>query len=291
MDFFQIARYNCNLMLDMKLKEARYAALDIETTGINFGHDRICEIGIVVWEEGHKLLEFGTLVNPEHKISKISYRVHGISDEMVEKAPKFYEIAPRVAELLRDSVIIGHNLTALDISFINKELRYAGQRPIFNTFIDTYRIARKMYPGLKKNSLKNFAMMLGVKVGEIHRALPDARLAMKVWLKLMERFRKIGIETFEDMEKQGLLNSRMKPRVKQVFDLAKETGLVRIVYKSPYSGRTVRVIEPLAARGGKIDAYCYLREDFRTFDINRIVEVQPVTSLYPSHDKTMHNHV
>ncbi len=270
-------------MLAKKLREARYAAIDIETTGINFGHDRICEIGIVVWEEGHKLLEFGTLVNPEHKISKISFKVHGITDEMVEKAPKFHEIAPRVSELLENTVIVGHNLTALDISFVNKELRYAGQHPVFNTFIDTYRIARKMFPTLKKNSLRNFALMLGIKVRETHRALPDARLAMKVWIKLMERFKALGIETFQDMAELGLLNSKMKPKVREVFELAKETGLVRIVYQSPYSGRTVRIIEPLAARGGKIDAYCYLREDFRTFDINRILKVEPVSTLSPSH--------
>ena len=270
-------------MLAKKLREARYAAIDIETTGINFGHDRICEIGIVVWEEGHKLLEFGTLVNPEHKISKISFKVHGITDEMVEKAPKFHEIAPRVSELLENTVIVGHNLTALDISFVNKELRYAGQHPVFNTFIDTYRIARKMFPTLKKNSLRNFALMLGIKVRETHRALPDARLAMKVWIKLMERFKALGIETFQDMAELGLLNSKMKPKVREVFELAKETGLVRIVYQSPYSGRTVRIIEPLAARGGKIDAYCYLRKDFRTFDINRILKVEPVSTLSPSH--------
>ncbi len=260
----------------MRLRDATYAAIDIETTGIHFTTDRICEIGIVVVKLGKKRVEFGTLVNPEHPISKNSFAVHGITDEMVKDAPKFYEIADKVEDLLREAVIVGHNLTSIDISFLNKELRNAGRKPLFNTFIDTYRLAKRLFPGLKRNSLSNLAMELGIKVGTIHRALPDAQLAMKIWLKILERFRRAGIETFEDLREMGLLNGKIKAKARRIFELAKDTGLVKIVYQSPYSGRTERVIEPLAARGGKLDAYCHLRDDFRSFDLNRIIKVEPV---------------
>lgn len=69
------------------------AFIDLETTGINLGTDRIVEIAIV------KILTDGTrsikrkLINPEMPIPKASSDVHGITDEMVKDAPAFKQVA------------------------------------------------------------------------------------------------------------------------------------------------------------------------------------------------------
>ncbi len=260
--------------IDFNLFEVKYAALDLETTGVSFRNDRICEIAIVTWRVGEKTQEFSSLVNPELSISTASFSVHGISDEMVANAPTFAEIADTVYEMLQDTIIIGHNLLSVDLGFLNKELREAGKKPLYNFFIDTYLLSRKVVPGLKRRSLRNLAQALDIKVETLHRALPDARLVMKVWRKILDKFRRDGITTLSDMRKMGYLDGKIKKRAKEIMELARTHGIVRIVYLSPFSGRTVRDIEPLSIRGNKIDAYCHLREDFRTFELNRIIEVK-----------------
>jgi len=74
------------------------------------------------------------------------------------------------------------------------------------------------------------------------------------------------------MREMGLLDGKVKKKAKDIMELARIHGLVRIVYLSPFSGRTMRNIEPLSVRGNKLDAYCHLREDFRTFELNRIID-------------------
>ena len=46
----------------------RYAVVDIETTGGRPGPDRITEIGIVLLDDGNRVGEFSSLVNPQRYI-------------------------------------------------------------------------------------------------------------------------------------------------------------------------------------------------------------------------------
>ena len=76
------------------------AFIDLETTGINLGTDRIVEIAIV------KILTDGTrsikrkLINPEMPIPKASSDVHGITDDMVKDAPAFKQVAHELKQML-----------------------------------------------------------------------------------------------------------------------------------------------------------------------------------------------
>ncbi|WP_288095920.1 3'-5' exonuclease, partial [Hydrotalea sp.] len=69
------------------------ATIDLETTGINIGTDKIVEIAIV------KIMPDGTrqvkrkLINPGMPIPKGASDVHGITDEMVKNAPTFKQVA------------------------------------------------------------------------------------------------------------------------------------------------------------------------------------------------------
>lgn len=69
----------------------KYAIVDIETTGGHFGSDRITEIAIVVLENGIKIREFQSLVNPNRSIPPEITRITGINNQMVAVAPQFFE--------------------------------------------------------------------------------------------------------------------------------------------------------------------------------------------------------
>src|SRR6266540_7229589 len=87
------------------LSSARFAYLDVETTGLSpwFG-DRICEIAVVRCE-GDKVLDtFDSLLNPERPISPGAARVNGLKDSQVRGAPRFMDVAERGMARVKDSV-------------------------------------------------------------------------------------------------------------------------------------------------------------------------------------------
>jgi len=105
--------------------ELTYAALDVETTGLDPARQRVCEIAVVRFcGNGTVLDEFATLVNPQRGIGASS-DVHGISDADVVEAPTFAEVWPDVLRMLSGSVVVSHNLVFED-RFLAHELRRLG---------------------------------------------------------------------------------------------------------------------------------------------------------------------
>jgi len=97
------------------------AFIDLETTGINLGTDRIVEIAIV------KILPDGTksvkrrLINPEMPIPKQSSDIHGITDDMVKDAPAFKQVANELKQVLDGCDIAGYNSNRFDIPLLMEE--------------------------------------------------------------------------------------------------------------------------------------------------------------------------
>jgi len=76
------------------------AFIDLETTGVNLGTDRIVEIAIVkVLADGTKITK-RKLINPGIPIPKASSDVHGITDPMVKDAPSFAQVAQELKQML-----------------------------------------------------------------------------------------------------------------------------------------------------------------------------------------------
>ena len=87
-----------------------YAIVDIETTGGSAQRDRITEIAILIHNGKEVVDEFTTLINPEVYIPPYITKLTGITNEMVESAPRFYEIARRVVEITENAVFVAHNV-------------------------------------------------------------------------------------------------------------------------------------------------------------------------------------
>ena len=256
------------------LEEITYCAIDLETTGTSFRHDGIVELAILRYKKGEKLITFSQLLNPETKISTYAQNIHGITEEMVKDAPTFQEIADTVYDLTEGCVFVGHSLTSLDLSFLNRELRKAGKLPRFNYTIDTYHLGRYFFRVKRKRGLRELAKAMGVRVEPGHRALPDAQMTLKIWIKALDWFTREGYKTLQDLMIKRLVDSGYTRRGLEVLRVVREHRFLRIVYESPVAGKTERVVEPLAVRGNRLDAYCHLREDFRSFYLQRIVSMQ-----------------
>jgi DNA polymerase III subunit epsilon len=102
------------------------AIIDLETTGINLGTDRIVEIAIVkILPDGKKQIK-RKLLNPEIPISVASTDIHGITNEMVKDAPTFRQVANELKQFLDHCDLAGYNSNRFDIPMLAEEFLRVG---------------------------------------------------------------------------------------------------------------------------------------------------------------------
>ena len=149
-----------------------YAVIDLETTGGRYLRDRITEVAIVL-HDGEKIIStFETLVNPQCYIPYGITQLTGITQEMVNDAPKFYEVARAIVELTEGAVFVAHNVR-FDYSFLREEFARLGYT-YTRKQLCTVRLSRKTFPGLPSYSLGAITSHLNIRIENRHRALGDA---------------------------------------------------------------------------------------------------------------------
>ena len=264
------------------LDEVTFTILDLETTGLNphFG-DRVCEIALLQCQGGAELGRFHSLVNPGRGISPGAFAVNGIRDEDLIGAPAFGDVAPGMLDMLGDSVIVAHN-APFDLGFLAAELEICRLPFIDNMVIDTLTLARRWY-SFPSNSLQNVAYYLGIDTLGQHRALADVVTTKEVLDHFLADLVERGVSTLGDlMELQG---GRIRlPRGEVIVlpphleEALRCEGELELRYVSASGRETQRVVSPLrvAAYAGHLYliAMCHLRNEQRTFRLDRIVQLR-----------------
>ena len=86
-----------------------YVILDIETTGGKYNEEGITEIAAYKFDGLEIVDQFISLVNPEREIQPFVVNLTGINNNMLKKAPNFFEVAKRIVEITDDCIIGAHN--------------------------------------------------------------------------------------------------------------------------------------------------------------------------------------
>ncbi len=268
------------------LRDIPLAVLDTETTGASadYGH-RVIELGIVRVEAGKTVAEYQQLIDPQRRISPGVTALTGISQAMVDGQPTFAAQLPAAMKLLEGAIILGHNVR-FDLGFLNKEFRRAGadlalalnNAPV----MDTVRIARRRF-GRGGNGLQALAPRLGILPTVAHRALADAQTTAAVFEKLMQPVGGWDVSLCDAMQHQGgpmglmPLNPRESLLPLELEEALERRCAVMMEYLDAREKRTHRKIDPLHIRraGGELIliAHCHLRNDRRTFKLERIVRL------------------
>jgi len=171
-----------------------YSVVDIETTGNGYRGQKITEISIFIFD-GEKIVdEFTSLVNPEQKIPHFITNLTGITDAMVRTAPKFYEIAKKIAEITKDTIFVAHNVN-FDYNIIRDEFKSLGF-DFKRKKLCTVRLSRKIIPGLSSYSLGNICSAEGIEIAARHRAKGDAEATVELFRRLIIRDHKFTINSF-----------------------------------------------------------------------------------------------
>ena len=180
--------------------DTTYCVLDLETTGFSFRTEKITEVGIMKVKNGEVIDEFSCFVNPEKPIPQRVVEVTNITDDMVKDAETIDKVMPKILEFVGDSVLVAHNAD-FDIGFLKYNANELGLS-LDNTYLDTLRLAKDLFPDYKKYKLGKIAENLGIKVEVAHRALDDVDTTVKVLNVMLNMLKEKGCETLEDITKK-----------------------------------------------------------------------------------------
>ena len=286
------------LSLLTPLSDVPIAVVDVETTGASAAYgDRVIELGVVRLEGGRRVAEYQQLLDPDRRISPGITALTGISPAMCAGQPRFADVADQLTTLLSGAAVMGHNVR-FDLSFIANEYRRAGQDMAARlgpgvTVLDTVRIARRRF-GRGGNGLQRLARRLNVPAVTAHRALADAQTTHLVFEQLMVPCGGWSTSLFDTVAAQGgpmgLLPAatagRDSPLPLELEEALEQRRPVMMVYLDARQKRTERIIEPLEVRrfSGNLTliAHCHLRDDRRTFKLERIVELKRIDGPLPT---------
>lgn len=179
----------------------KYAIVDIETTGGSAKKHAITEIAIVQMEDDKVVDRYETLINPNVLIPRKITALTGISNEMVQEAPAFHEVAKEIWQRTHDHVFVAHNVN-FDYSFIREQFSRLGAqwRP---KRLCTVRLSRKVFPHFYSYSLGKIAAQMGEQIDDRHRAMGDAKFTVKLFQQILQK------------DKEGFIDYALHPRSRE----------------------------------------------------------------------------
>lgn len=231
----------------------KFVVIDLETTGHSpENKDKIIEVGMVIIENDEIIDKRNTLLNPNQTIPPFITNLTNITNEDVKDAPNFEEKADKIIELFEDSYLIAHNVP-FDMGFLNAELKNSGRPILRNPVIDTVELSRILFPKAPGYKLSQLAEYLDIQHDDPHRALSDAYVTAKLFLKLKEKLRNLPYETLahllklENMFKSNLYKLLYNFQEQASFEDNKEAGFVT------YNGLTFKMEEEIIQEDVELD--------------------------------------
>lgn len=273
--------------LTRSLSACSFVAIDFETTGLSAARDRIVEIGAVRFSPGQsERSRYARLVNPQTSIPELVIEVHGITDAAVASAPPFAELVGEFTGFLEGAILVAHH-AAFDIAFYTCELRRADIMPAPVLVLDTYHLARKVFPQAPSYKLSALLAWLGLEMeGQAHRALPDSlacALLFEACLKALPLGAESSLADLIRLYPQCRVGlSELEPHAHPAH-LSLQQAIssqldVTIEYRNARNEVLERRISPILLGGygrfSYVEAYCHLRRENRQFRINRIQKVE-----------------
>ncbi len=143
------------------------------------------EIAIIHHDGEKETGRYETLINPERRIPRNITALTGITNEMVEDAPKFPEVAKDIWEWTEGRVFVAHNVN-FDYGFIREHFHQLGAK-WHPKRLCTVRLSRKLMPGMYSYSLGKLAQQLGHAIDDRHRAMGDCDFTAKLFHMLLQK--------------------------------------------------------------------------------------------------------
>ncbi|HSY77878.1 MAG TPA: exonuclease domain-containing protein [Bacteroidia bacterium] len=206
------------------------AFIDLETTGVNIGSDRIVEISIF------KLLSDGSeevhtfRINPTIHIPAETSAIHGIFDKDVKDCPTFKELAPKLFQIIDPCDLAGYNSNKFDIPLLVEEfLRVELDFDMLNRkCIDVQNIFHKME---QRTLAAAYRFYCNKELENAHSAEADVKATFEVLMAQLQKYDTLQpnvsyLHTFSAMNDNVDLAGRIVRDKKgvEVFNFGKHKG-------------------------------------------------------------------
>ena len=213
------------LNLETHFKATNFCSIDLETTGLNSTEDKIIEVGMVFFDSSGTNETYQKYVNPGSKIPRRIKQLTGISDNDVSEAPTISDISIEIENLLKDSILVGHNIR-FDIDF----LRQAGIH-VEDRYLDTLDLAYVVEPSISDYSLSSLGPLLGLTKRKSHNALDDSETTRELFIHIMSRLKELPTGTIAQIKE---LSIRGKWDVDLLLDyILKDKLSHQVIKRSP----------------------------------------------------------
>ncbi len=185
------------------LERARFAIVDLETTGLSREHDAIIEIGAVRVDRMRIVSRFETLSRPPGpgRLSSAIIGLTGIDDAMLCEAPPAHRALAHYARWLAEAPgapWVAHN-ARFDAGFLGRAFLAQWGRPPGVAVLCTQKLSRRLLPKLGRFNLDHLCAHFGIKNTARHRALGDAEATAQAWIELLAIAREQRHETVGDL--------------------------------------------------------------------------------------------
>lgn len=162
----------------------KYIAFDVETP--NNDNNSMSSIGVCVVEDGKITAEYYTLIDPEARFDAFNIAFTGITPEMVEKSPNFWQVWQDLEPIFSSGLLIAHN-APFDMSVLAKSLdRYEIDWKPNTEYACTCMMSKKAFPELINHRLDTVSKYLGLELDH-HNSGSDAKACANILIKCIER--------------------------------------------------------------------------------------------------------
>ncbi len=182
-----------------------YAIIDIEASGSS--ENSIIEIAIFRYDGLEIVDQFFSLVHTDNEIHSYVQRLTGITNKMLNRAPKFHELAKRIIEITENCILVGHGVkfdyTILKNTFKNLGYNYE------KVTLDTVTLSKELILKEESYSLGKLCKSVGIPLSDRHRASGDARATVDLFKLLLNKDKERIILKKHCIERESDLKNRL----------------------------------------------------------------------------------
>ncbi len=175
--------------------------------------------GIKINNKGEVIESFQRFLIPKKSVGD-SYLVHGFSDQFLKENGENKKVVLKdFLEFIKDTVIVGHNVT-FDISILNSELERLGlEKSSFKTYYDTLDIARRFYTSLTNHKLETLSKLFNTETKSSHDAMDDILATKDVLMAMLKE--KVKPTIINRMVVYGKYIKKFEPIYEEITNLKK----------------------------------------------------------------------
>jgi DNA polymerase-3 subunit epsilon len=258
-----------------------FVGFDLETSGKYPVESEICEMAAVKYQNGVVIDTYQTLVKPSKPMGQEVINIHGITNDMVAKAPDISKVIEPFLNFVKDSIMVAHN-APFDMGFLAADFEKFRLPFPKHPVLCSCLLSRTIFPKSTNHRLQTLIKYLDVPQGTAHRALDDAKACLDVALKGFEKLGPMtSLQEIYNLQTEkltweyySLVELRKREPLKDLFLALDAREEVVVRYDGGSKPNQPRAIRPIGIvrnpRGDFVIALCSRDNTQKRFFLDKI---------------------